>query len=116
VWIPGDVKAWPVAWRWDSLFQGRTVHVPLQEVAVPFVKCSVDGCNRKLQPLLKVDPRDRDTWFYREYDVCFKPACEKHSSEVEDRIICDRGRRESNAQQRPSGLIDLGFRLPSESK
>ena len=41
-----------------------------------FVKCSVDGCNRKLQPILKVDPRDRDTWLYRECDVCFKPACE----------------------------------------
>jgi len=45
-----------------------------------FVKCSVDGCNRKLQPILKVDPRDRDTWFYRECDVCLKAACEKHSA------------------------------------
>ena len=34
-----------------------------------FVKCSVDGCNRKLQPILKVDPRDRDTWLYRECDL-----------------------------------------------
>jgi len=33
---------------------------------MPFVKCSVDGCNKKLQPLLKPDPRDRDTWVYRE--------------------------------------------------
>ena len=24
-----------------------------------FVKCSVNGCSRKLQPILKVDPRDR---------------------------------------------------------
>ncbi len=22
-----------------------------------FVKCSVDGCNRKLQPILKVEPK-----------------------------------------------------------
>ena len=55
---------------------------------MPFVKCSVNGCNRKLQPILKVDPRDRDTWFYRECNVCLKPACEKHSSEVEGRIKC----------------------------
>jgi hypothetical protein len=73
-----------------------------------FVKCSVDGCNRKLQPILKVDPRDRDTWFYRECDMCLNPACEKHSTEVEGRIICDRCRRET--EQRPAGLIDLGLR------
>ena len=45
-----------------------------------FVKCSVGGCDKKLQPILKVDARDRDTWFYRECDVCFKPACVQHSS------------------------------------
>ena len=44
-----------------------------------FVKCSVDGCNKKLQPLLKPDPRDRDTWVYRECDVCFRPVCDKHA-------------------------------------
>ena len=81
---------------------------------MPFVKCSVGGCSRKLQPILKVDPRDRDTWFHRECDVCLKPACEKHSSEVEGRIICDRCRREGEAQQRSAGLIDLGFRLRPE--
>jgi hypothetical protein len=74
-----------------------------------FVKCSVDGCNRRLQPILKVDPRDRDTWLYRECDVCLKPACQKHSSEQGDRIICDRCRREAEAQQPSHGLIDLGF-------
>ena len=79
-----------------------------------FVKCSVDGCNRKLQPVLKVDPRDRDTWLYRECDVCLKPACEKHSAEVEERIICDRCRREAEAQKRSASLIDLGFRLRRE--
>jgi len=76
-----------------------------------FVKCCVDGCNRKLQPILKVEPRDRDTWLYRECDVCFKPACEKHSLESEGRVICDRCRREAEAQQSSKGLIDLGFRL-----
>ena len=81
---------------------------------MPFVKCSVDGCSRRLQPILKVDPRDRDTWFYRECDVCLKPACEEHSWEVEGRIICDRCRREAEAQRRSEGLIDLGFRLPRE--
>ena len=81
-----------------------------------FVKCNVDGCDRKLQPVLKVDPRDRDTWFYRECDVYLKPVCEKHSSEVEGRIICDRCRRETEAQQQSGGPIDLGFRLPPEPK
>src|SRR5205085_5889034 len=79
-----------------------------------FVKCSVDGCSRKLQPVLKVDPRDRDTWLYRECDVCLKPACEKHSAEVEGRIVCDRCRREAEAQQQSAGLIDLGWRLHRE--
>ena len=75
---------------------------------MPFVKCSVDGCSRKLQPNFKVDPRDRDTWIYRECDLCFKPACEKHSSEIEGRIVCDRCRREIEAREPPVQLIDLG--------
>jgi hypothetical protein len=81
-----------------------------------FVKCSVDGCSRKLQPILKVDARDRDTWFYRECDVCFKPVCEQHSTEVEGRIICDRCRRQAEAEEPSSGLIDLGFRLRREAE
>jgi hypothetical protein len=81
-----------------------------------FVKCSVDGCSKRLQPILKVDPKDRNTWFYRECDVCLKPACEKHSAEVEGRIICDRCRREAEAEQRSAGLIDLGIRLPPEQE
>lgn len=76
-----------------------------------FVKCSVDGCNRKLQPILKVDSRDRDTWLYRECDVCLKPACEKHSVEEEGRIVCDRCRRQAEIEQASAGLIDLGLRL-----
>jgi hypothetical protein len=83
---------------------------------MPFVKCSVDGCSRKLQPILKVDPRDRDTWFYRECDVCFRPACEKHSLEVDGQIICDRCRRQGEAQQQPSGLIELGLPVPPETQ
>ena len=83
---------------------------------MPFVKCSVDGCSRKLQPILKVDPRDRDTWVYREYDVCLKPACEKHSAEVEGRIICDRCRREAQAQEQSAEPLDIGFRLRPEPK
>jgi hypothetical protein len=76
---------------------------------MPFVKCSVDGCNRRLQPILKVDPRDRDSWLYRECDVCLKPACQKHSSEQDDRIICDRCRREAEAQAGSQKLIDIGL-------
>ncbi len=77
---------------------------------MPFVKCSVDGCSRKLQPILKVDARDRDTWFYRECDVCLRPACEEHSREIDGRIVCDRCRRESDAKVHAPELIDLGFR------
>jgi hypothetical protein len=79
-----------------------------------FVKCSVGGCNRKLQPILKVDPRDQDTWLYRECDVCLKPVCDKHSSEEGGRIICDRCRSEAEADQRSAALIDLGYRLRPE--
>jgi hypothetical protein len=78
-----------------------------------FMKCSVDGCNRKLQPVLKPDPRDRETWLYRECDVCLRPACEKHSTEVGGQVICDRCRREREARQQPA-LIDLGIRLPPQ--
>ena len=75
---------------------------------MPAVRCSVDGCSRRLQPILKVEPRDRDTWLYRECDLCLKPVCEEHSSEVEDRIICGRCRREAEARENPPRLLDLG--------
>ena len=81
---------------------------------MPFVKCSVGGCNRKLQPILKVDPRDPDTWSYRECDICFRPACEKHSTELQGRIICDRCHREAEAQPPPAQLIDLRLRPHSD--
>jgi hypothetical protein len=76
---------------------------------MPFVKCSVDGCNTKLQPIQKLDPRDRETWQYRECDVCFRPACEEHSIEIDGRIICDRCRREMEAEEPPVPLLDLGI-------
>ena len=47
----------------------------------------------------------------RECEVCLKPTCEEHSSEVEVQIICDRCRRESEVKQQSAGLIDLGIRL-----
>ena len=74
-----------------------------------FVKCSVGGCSQRLQPVLKPDPRDRDTWVYRECDVCYRPACAKHSTEIDGRVVCDRC-RELPEQQPP--LVDLGLRLP----
>jgi len=61
-----------------------------------------------------VDPRDRDTWLYRECNVCLRPVCEKHSSEVEGQIICERCRKDAEAQPRSAGLIDLGLRLRRE--
>jgi hypothetical protein len=81
---------------------------------MPFVKCSVDGCSRKLEPILKVDALDRDTWVYRECDECFRPACEQHSVEVEGRIICDRCRREKEERLRSAKIIELGIRPRSQ--
>jgi hypothetical protein len=75
-----------------------------------FVKCSVDGCSRKLQPILKVDPRDRETWFYRECDLCLRPCCEEHSTEINSRIICNRCQREQAAQDPAVEIIELGMR------
>ena len=83
---------------------------------MPFVKCSVGGCSQRLQPILKVEPRDRDTWLYRECDLCFRPACEKHAAEVEGRIICDRCRSEAEVQSRSAGLIDLELLPPAQSE
>lgn len=71
-----------------------------------FVKCSVGGCSRRLQPLLKVDPRDRDTWFYPECEECGRTACEEHSSDVGGRILCDRCRAE---HEEPVRIISLGL-------
>jgi hypothetical protein len=81
---------------------------------MPFVKCSVGGCDRKLQPLLKPDPGDREGWLYRECDVCLRPICEKHSAEVGGRVVCDTCRRE--AEPRPQGLIDPGINPPPRRK
>ena len=78
---------------------------------MPFVKCSVDGCSQKLQPILKVDPRDRETWFYRECDVCLRLLLWKSIRwKLDNRLICDRCRRESEAKQQQAGLIELGIR------
>jgi hypothetical protein len=74
-----------------------------------FVKCSVDGCNTKLQPVLKPDPGSRETWVYPECDRCNRPVCAKHSTEVDGQIICERCRREIEAQQLQQGLMDLGI-------
>lgn len=80
---------------------------------MPFVTCSVDGCSRKLQPVEKPDPGDRASWGYPECDICFRPVCEEHSSEIDGQVVCDRCRRERESQQAQSGLLDLGLgRLP----
>ena len=81
-----------------------------------FVKCSAGGCNTRLQPLLKPDPRDKETWVYQECDVCFRPVCEKHSSEVGGQIVCDKCWRERESSERPTDLIDLGLGPLSGSK
>jgi hypothetical protein len=71
------------------------------------VKCSVDGCNARLQPISKPILRDRESWVYRECDRCLRPACEKHSSVVGGEIVCDRCRREDEARRLPIPMIGL---------
>lgn len=75
---------------------------------MPFVKCAVDGCSRKLQPILKVDPRDRDTWFYPECDECGRPACDEHTQDVQGRRVCDVCRQETAEAQVAAPLQTLG--------
>ena len=77
---------------------------------MPIVKCSVGGCSTRLQPVLKVDPRDRDTWFYPECEECGRAACEEHSSWFDGRVVCDRCLTELEEPAAPPGLIDLGVR------
>ena len=76
---------------------------------MPFVKCNVDGCDKKLQPSMKPDLRDRETWIYPECDRCLRPVCEKHSTEIDGQILCDQCRREIEARQPLLKLIDLGI-------
>ena len=74
------------------------------------VKCSVGGCSRRLQPVLKVDPRDRDTWLYPECEECGRPACDEHSSWYEGRVVCERCLRVIEECDSPVQLIDLGLK------
>jgi hypothetical protein len=76
---------------------------------MPAVKCGVNGCGRRLQPLMKVDPRDRDTWVYPECEACGRPACGDHTSWFDGQVVCDRCRVRSEGQALASGLIDLGL-------
>jgi hypothetical protein len=71
-----------------------------------FVKCSVDGYGARLQPIAK-PLRDKENWVYRECDRCLRPVCEEHFSEVGDEIVCDRCRRNEEAQTVSTDLIDL---------
>ncbi len=73
---------------------------------MPFMKCGIGGCSRRLQPILKVDPRDRETWLYPECEECGRLACEEHSSHFEGRIVCDSCRRKIEALNVP--LLNLG--------
>lgn len=75
---------------------------------MPFVKCSVNGCSKRLQPILKVDPEDRSTWLYPECDVCLRPVCDKHAQEVEGEWVCDICRQEFERPEIP--LLDLGIK------
>ena len=75
------------------------------------VTCGVGGCGRRLQPLLKVDPRDRDTWLYPECEACGRAACDDHSSRDGGRVVCDRCRQRLEERNRP--VLQLGLKLRS---
>jgi hypothetical protein len=78
---------------------------------MPFVMCSVGGCDRKIQPAVKPDLRDRSTWIYPECDLCFRPVCEKHATEIGGQLVCDRCRNDMEALK--VGRIELELR-PTE--
>ncbi|MDB5311601.1 MAG: hypothetical protein JWO38_5803 [Gemmataceae bacterium] len=81
---------------------------------MPLVKCSVGGCSRRLQPVLKVHPQDRDTWLYPGCEECSRAACEEHSSWGGDRVVCDRCRRAIEGRPSLIPLIELGIRSFAE--
>ncbi len=73
---------------------------------MPFVMCSVGGCDHKLQPIIKVDPRDRHTWLYRECEECARPMCEDHCFWEGRRVVCARCQKES-----VTGWVNLGVKI-----
>jgi hypothetical protein len=73
------------------------------------VKCGVNGCSQRLQPYLKVDPRDRDTWLYPECEDCGRPACDEHSSWFGGRVVCERCLVEIEGRESPIQMIELGL-------
>ena len=75
---------------------------------MPSVHCSVDGCGTRLQPVHKPAARDRTTWLYPECDVCFRPACPRHMTEVDGRFVCERC-RPARPTQRLADLIALSL-------
>ena len=77
---------------------------------MPFIKCSVGGCSRRLQPMLKVDPRDRNTWLYPECEECGRPVCDEHVSVVSGRAICERCRLQIEDREVPVLQLGLKFR------
>jgi hypothetical protein len=79
---------------------------------MPAVNCAVDGCGVRLRALFKQDPADPSTWEYPECDVCFRPACAKHVTEIDGVYVCDRCRREQEATERSAVLIDVGALSP----
>jgi hypothetical protein len=78
-----------------------------------FIKCSVDGCNARLQPIAK-PLREKEFWVYRECDRCLRNVCEKHSIDDGEEVVCDRCRRE---MERPAAikLIDLEIKPAARS-
>jgi hypothetical protein len=67
---------------------------------MPAVKCGVNGCGAVLQPLLKPDLKDRTTWIYPECDLCSRPVCEQHASEVDGQVVCGRCLENLEAERR----------------
>ena len=79
---------------------------------MPAVKCGVNGCGRRLQPLMKVHPRVRDTWVDPECEACGQPACGDHTSWFDEQVVCDRCRVRAEGRGLATELIDLGLVSP----
>jgi hypothetical protein len=60
------------------------------------MRVGVRVTSRRLQPVLLVDPRDRDTWLYPEW--------------LGGRVVCDRCRRVIADRGSPVRQFELGLR------
>ena len=74
-----------------------------RRISMPFVKCSVDGCNRRLQPIFKLDARVRTPGLPGVRCVPETRLSETFVGAKDGRIICDRCRRKPKPNRNRKG-------------